>query len=200
MRPSADRSLYRIDHRGKRARTDINTRRDGFNGRVLHGRLRWQQALGACNDPAEGVCALPHSHGCAGTEGAAMEKGSKAEFDLHAFLANANGGREISTYRANQPVFSQGEPADSVFYVQEGKVKVTVLSEQGKEAIVAILGTGDLCGEGCLAGQKSPVPRMATIASLPSLEPVISAARDAWPGSPGAWPQPQPWRTPRSCG
>jgi CRP/FNR family transcriptional regulator, cyclic AMP receptor protein len=50
-----------------------------------------------------------------------MEKSSKTEFDLHAFLANANGGRAISAYRANQPVFAQGEPADSVFYVQEGK-------------------------------------------------------------------------------
>jgi len=92
-----------------------------------------------------------------------MEKSSKAEFDLHAFLANANEGRAISICRANQPVFSQGEPADSVFYIQEGQVKVTVLSEQGKEAIVAILGTGDFCGEGCLAGQPR---RMATAAAM----------------------------------
>jgi CRP-like cAMP-binding protein len=99
----------------------------------------------------------------AGTEGAAMEKNSKARFDLQAFLASANGGRDISTCRANQPVFSQGEPADCVFYIQEGKVKMTVLSEQGKEAIVAILGTGDFCGEGCLAGQPR---RMATAAAM----------------------------------
>src|ERR1700686_5008692 len=92
-----------------------------------------------------------------------MEKSSKAEFDLHAFLANSTEGRAISICRANQPVFSQGEPADSVFYIQEGQVKVTVLSEQGKEAIVAILGTGDFCGEGCLAGQ--PL-RMATAAAM----------------------------------
>ena len=51
-----------------------------------------------------------------------MEKSSKAEFDLHAFLANANEGRAISICRANQPVFSQGEPADSVFYIKEGQV------------------------------------------------------------------------------
>ena len=92
-----------------------------------------------------------------------MEKNSKAQFDLHAFLASANGGRAISICRANQPVFAQGEPADSVFYIQEGKVKVTVLSEQGKEAIVAILGAGDFCGEGCLAGQPR---RMATAAAM----------------------------------
>ena len=92
-----------------------------------------------------------------------MEKSSETPFDLHAFLASANGGREISICRANQSVFAQGEPADSVFYIQEGKVKVTVLSEQGKEAIVAILGTGDFCGEGCLAGQAR---RMATAAAM----------------------------------
>jgi CRP/FNR family cyclic AMP-dependent transcriptional regulator len=92
-----------------------------------------------------------------------MEKSSQAPFDLQAFLANANGGRAISIYRANQPIFSQGEPADSVFYIQEGKVKVTVMSEQGKEAIVAILGIGDFCGEGCLAGQPR---RMATAAAM----------------------------------
>jgi CRP/FNR family transcriptional regulator, cyclic AMP receptor protein len=102
-------------------------------------------------------------HGCAGTEGAAMDKSSEAQFDLHAFLASANGGRAISICRANQPVFAQGEPADSVFYIEEGKVKVTVLSEQGKEAIVAILGAGDFCGEGCLAGQPR---RMATAAAM----------------------------------
>jgi CRP/FNR family cyclic AMP-dependent transcriptional regulator len=92
-----------------------------------------------------------------------MEQDSKHEFDLRAFLANANEGRATSICRTNQPVFSQGEPADSVFYILEGKVKVTVLSEQGKEAIVAILGTGDFCGEGCLAGQPR---RMATAAAM----------------------------------
>src|SRR5712692_7186006 len=103
------------------------------------------------------------SHGSAGTEGAAMEDNPKAQFDLQAFLANANGGQAISICRTNQPVFSQSEPADSVFYIQEGKVKLTVLSEQGKEAIVAILGTGDFCGEGCLAGQPR---RMATATAM----------------------------------
>jgi CRP/FNR family transcriptional regulator, cyclic AMP receptor protein len=92
-----------------------------------------------------------------------MAKNSKAQFDLHAFLANVNGGQAISICRTNQPVFTQGEPADSVFYIQEGKVKVTVLSEQGKEAIVAILGAGDFCGEGCLAGQPR---RMATATAM----------------------------------
>jgi CRP-like cAMP-binding protein len=78
---------------------------------------------------------------------------SKQHFDINAFLATADGGRTVSRYRENQPVFSQGDPADSVFYVQEGKAKITVLSEQGKEAVVAIHGKGDFFGEGCLTGQ-----------------------------------------------
>src|SRR6266853_6683118 len=74
-------------------------------------------------------------------------------FDSGTLLAKANGGRTVAIYRRNQIVFSQGEPADAVFYIQQGQVKLTVLSERGKEAVVAIFGTGDFCGEGCLAGQ-----------------------------------------------
>ena len=73
--------------------------------------------------------------------------------DSETLLAKANGGRTVAIYRTNQIVFSQGEPADAVFYIQQGQVKLTVLSERGKEAVVAIFGTGDFCGEGCLAGQ-----------------------------------------------
>jgi CRP/FNR family transcriptional regulator, cyclic AMP receptor protein len=61
-------------------------------------------------------------------------------FDPKAFLAKVDVGRTISTHQNGQIVFSQGEPADSVFYIQNGKVKITVVSEQGKEAVVAILG------------------------------------------------------------
>ena len=92
-----------------------------------------------------------------------MGNKQKPPFDLQARLANANGGRTISTYKIDQMVFLQGEPADSIFYIQEGKVKLTVLSEQGKEAVVAILGAGDFCGEGCLTGQPR---RMATAAAM----------------------------------
>ena len=63
---------------------------------------------------------------------------------------------EHRKYGKGRSVFSQGEPADAVFYVQRGKVKVTVVSEQGKEAVVAILGTSEFFGEGCLAGQTQP--------------------------------------------
>ena len=92
-----------------------------------------------------------------------MANNTKAPFDLQGFLANVTGERTVSAYQNGQVIFSQGEPADSIFYIQEGQVKLTVLSEQGKEAIVAILGSGDFCGEGCLAGQPR---RMATAAAM----------------------------------
>jgi CRP/FNR family transcriptional regulator, cyclic AMP receptor protein len=90
-------------------------------------------------------------------------KKKKLPFDPKAFLSKVNGGRSTSDYRKNQIIYRQGDAADSVFYVQTGKAKVTVLSEQGKEAVVAVVGAGDFFGEGCLAGQ---VLRLATFATL----------------------------------
>src|SRR5260370_24370351 len=93
-----------------------------------------------------------------------MESKPRRPFERETLLAKANGGKTISTYQRNQIVFSQGEPADSIFYIQEGKVKLTVLSKRGKkEAVVAILGTGDFFGEGGLAGQ--PL-RLATAVAI----------------------------------
>src|SRR5450432_3552584 len=92
-----------------------------------------------------------------------MNSRATPPFEPETLLAKANGGRTVSIYHRNQIVFSQDESADSVFYIQEGEVKLTVLSEQGKEAVVAILGTGDFFGEGCLAGQPQ---RMATVAAI----------------------------------
>src|ERR1700674_4930375 len=80
-------------------------------------------------------------------------KKPRPPFDPNAFLLKVAGGKTLSSYRKDQIVFSQGAPADAVFYIQKGKVKITVISEHGKEAVVALLGTGDVCGEGCLAGQ-----------------------------------------------
>jgi CRP/FNR family transcriptional regulator, cyclic AMP receptor protein len=74
-------------------------------------------------------------------------------FDPKSFLAVVGEGRSIGSYHKDAIVFSQGDPADAVFYLQRGKVKLTVVSEQGKEAVVAMLGTNDFFGEGCLAGQ-----------------------------------------------
>src|SRR5450755_55940 len=76
----------------------------------------------------------------------------KASFNPKTFLAKVDGGRSIATYPSDQIVFSQGEPAEAVFYIQRGKVKVTVVSEQGKEAVIAILGRDHFFGEGCLNG------------------------------------------------
>jgi CRP/FNR family transcriptional regulator, cyclic AMP receptor protein len=73
--------------------------------------------------------------------------------DWEPFLAEISHGKTVLEYGANRTVFWQGEPADSVFYLQRGKVKLSVTSQQGKEAIVAILGDGEFFGEGCLAGQ-----------------------------------------------
>jgi CRP/FNR family cyclic AMP-dependent transcriptional regulator len=84
-------------------------------------------------------------------------------FDPKSFLAKVGEGRSIGEYHKDAIVFSQGDPADAVFYIQGGKVKVTVVSEQGKEAVVAILGTNDFFGEGCLAGQAQ---RIATVATM----------------------------------
>jgi CRP/FNR family cyclic AMP-dependent transcriptional regulator len=84
-------------------------------------------------------------------------------FDSKAFLARIGNGQSITNYIDKRPVFAQGDPADAIFYIQEGKVKRSVLSDQGKEAIVAILETGQFFGEGCLVGQTH---RMASVIAM----------------------------------
>jgi CRP/FNR family cyclic AMP-dependent transcriptional regulator len=84
-------------------------------------------------------------------------------FDPNLFLAKVGEGRKIVDYSKNQVVFSQAERADAIFYIQKGKVKLTVVSNAGKEAVIAILGDGDFLGEGSLAGR--PV-RMATATAM----------------------------------
>jgi CRP-like cAMP-binding protein len=83
----------------------------------------------------------------------AMKSNKKLSFDPKVFLSKVDGGRTISTYRKNQIVYAQGDPADSVCYIQSGKAKKTVVSAQGKEAVVALYGAGDFFGEGCLRGE-----------------------------------------------
>jgi CRP/FNR family transcriptional regulator, cyclic AMP receptor protein len=91
-----------------------------------------------------------------------MGRKKPAGFDAKLFLTTAT-GRAVSVYRKKQVIFAQGDPADAVFYLEKGQVKLTVVSERGKSAIVAILKGGDFFGEGCLAGQ--PV-RMATASAM----------------------------------
>jgi len=88
---------------------------------------------------------------------------SKPLFNPKVFLAKVGEGRTISEYSKGQTVFKQGDPANAVFYIQEGKTKLTVVSNAGKEAVIAIMGTGDFLGEGCLTAQ--PL-RMATATAI----------------------------------
>jgi CRP/FNR family cyclic AMP-dependent transcriptional regulator len=82
-----------------------------------------------------------------------LAKTAVDEFAPQAFLAKVGEGKTVSTFHKNETVFEQGEAADKVFYIQKGRVKVVVLSEQGKEAVVGILEPGQFFGEGCLNGQ-----------------------------------------------
>jgi CRP-like cAMP-binding protein len=84
-------------------------------------------------------------------------------FNPKTFLTQVDSGKTILPVRKKQILYSQGDPADAVFYIQEGRVKLTVISPQGKEAVVAVLEGGDFLGESCLAGQ--PL-RLATATSL----------------------------------
>ena len=92
-----------------------------------------------------------------------MAAKSKIPFDTKSFLGKVGDGRSIVKYAKNQTIYSQGDLADTVFYIQKGKVKLVVISPQGKEAVVAILSTDDFFGEGCLAGQKH---RIATVVAM----------------------------------
>jgi len=87
-----------------------------------------------------------------GVEGHVMATKRRRAFNTKSFLARVGNGRSIGKYRKSQVVFSQGDPGDAVFYIQKGKAKLTVVSEQGKEAVIAILGPGHFFGEGCLNG------------------------------------------------
>ena len=92
-----------------------------------------------------------------------MTRKEATSFDANTFLRTVGQGRTVLKILKDKPVFSQGDPADAVFYIQKGKVKLSVLSRDGKEAIVGLLGRGDFLGEGCLTTQ---VVRMATATAL----------------------------------
>ena len=81
-----------------------------------------------------------------------MRKKATASFEPKTFLAKVGDGKAVSQYQKGQIIFSQGDPADAVFYVLKGKIKLTVVSKRGKEAVVGLLGLGHFFGEGCLNG------------------------------------------------
>jgi CRP/FNR family transcriptional regulator, cyclic AMP receptor protein len=96
---------------------------------------------------------------------------STIPFDVKSFLDSAGLGRKVAEFRAKDTVFAQGDSARNVIYIQEGGVKLSVVNETGKEAVVAILGPGDFLGEGCLAGQ--PICMATATAIAPTTVLVI---------------------------
>jgi len=105
-----------------------------------------------------------------------MKPTAPACFDPQLFLSKVGNGRTISDYRKNQTIYKQGDPADAIFYIQKGKVKLSVVSRQGKEAVVGILGPRDFFGEACLAAQPR---RVATATGLSTCTVVRLAKRSA---------------------
>ena len=104
---------------------------------------------------------------------------NKVQFTPERFLASAGLGRTMVEVPKKQVVFSQGDAADSVFYIQKGKVKVTVISERGKEAVVAIVGEEEFCGEGCLSGQPRRISTATTMAASETSSTGQSSPRPA---------------------
>jgi CRP/FNR family transcriptional regulator, cyclic AMP receptor protein len=92
-----------------------------------------------------------------------LRKAATEAFDAHVFLAKVGTGKAILEFHQNQSVFEQGDVADTIFYIQKGKVKVTVLSELGREAVVGILEPGQFFGESCMNGHKL---RMSTTTAM----------------------------------
>jgi CRP/FNR family cyclic AMP-dependent transcriptional regulator len=90
-------------------------------------------------------------------------KAAKSGFNPKVFLAKVGSGKKISKYRKDQPIFAQGDAADTIFYLQKGKVKIVVISDQGKEAVVGIIEPDQFFGEGCLNGQSV---RIATATAM----------------------------------
>ncbi len=92
-----------------------------------------------------------------------------AAFDVRAFLGSAGLSGKVGKFQANETIFSQGDPANSVMFIEEGGVKLTVVSESGKQAVVGVLEAGDFFGEGCLAGQSVCLDTASAIAPTTTL-------------------------------
>jgi CRP/FNR family transcriptional regulator, cyclic AMP receptor protein len=100
----------------------------------------------------------------------------KPTFNPKSFLTKIGNGKTDTDFAKSEKIFAQGDVADAIFYVQKGKVKLTVVSKQGKEAVIALLGVGDFFGEGCLAGQSQ---RMSTVSTITECSIVRIAKADA---------------------
>jgi CRP/FNR family transcriptional regulator, cyclic AMP receptor protein len=106
----------------------------------------------------------------------------KTAFDAQAFLASAGIARKVTEFRKKETIFSQGDLAKDVLYIQKGGVRLSVVNEAGKEAVVAVLGPGDFFGEGCLAGQPIRIGTATTVTPTTALviekEEMIRALHD----------------------
>jgi CRP/FNR family transcriptional regulator, cyclic AMP receptor protein len=102
-----------------------------------------------------------------------MARKVRAAFDPKVFLSTVDHGRTLSSVARNAVIFRQSGPADAVFYIQKGRIKIVVTSKQGKEAVVGVLGAGDFFGEGCLIGQPR---RLATAKAMTDSE-IVRVAR-----------------------
>jgi CRP/FNR family cyclic AMP-dependent transcriptional regulator len=96
------------------------------------------------------------------------------KFDVKGFLSSVGSGRSTEKYKPKKNIFRQGDPADGVFFIQSGKIELSVISQQGKERVIAMLGVGDFFGEGCLAGQ--PLHMASAIALAESVITKIEKA------------------------
>jgi len=111
---------------------------------------------------------MPRSPGSgSGKRRDGLKPATSLSFNPAVFLATAAPGRDISVHSKNEIIFTQGDDADSVFYIKKGRVKVAVVSKDGKEAIVALLGPDEFAGEGCLIGQTK---RLATASAMTECE------------------------------
>jgi CRP-like cAMP-binding protein len=113
-----------------------------------------------------------------------LRKRGRTSFDPKAFLAKMGQGKTISKYHKDQIIFSQGDVADAVFYIRHGKIKLTVVSERGKEAVVGLLASGHFFGEGCLNGHPLRVTTAAAIEEclvtrIPKASMVAAMRREA---------------------
>jgi CRP/FNR family transcriptional regulator, cyclic AMP receptor protein len=108
-----------------------------------------------------------------------MGRPAKAVFDAKEFLEKLGSGKTILQFEKNQNVFTQGEVADTVFYIQKGKIKLTVVSKQDKEAVVGILGPGQFFGEGCMNGHPLRIATTTTMESCIITSITKQAMKDA---------------------
>jgi CRP/FNR family transcriptional regulator, cyclic AMP receptor protein len=133
-----------------------------------------QSCLGACLTVCLAYWTRPKAGGDTATHVGTKRPKKPIPFDPQAFLDTAGAARRIATFRKDQSLFIQGDLAKTVIYIQQGGVKLSVLNESGKEAVVGMFGPGDFVGEGCMAGQ--PIRMGTATAVIPTTALIIDKA------------------------